>query len=141
MVVRSAWTSNGRVEDEEALLHLFNTAREGRGSILLTGNTPVSAWPLSLPDLKSRLQAAPNVRLAPPDDALLAAVLVKLFSDRQLEVEPSVLKYLLARMDRSFAAAGELVRRLDNASLAARRRITVPLARRVIGDGPAGQGA
>ena len=132
---------NGCVENEEGLLHLFNTARENAGSILLTGVAPVSGWSLALPDLRSRLRAAPNVGLAPPDDALLGAVLVKLFADRQLDVGPPVLKYLLPRMERSFAAAGELVQKLDNASLAARQRITVPFVRRVIGDGPAGHRA
>jgi chromosomal replication initiation ATPase DnaA len=72
------------------------------------------------------------VAIAPPDDALLAAILVKLFSDRQLRVESAVIDYLLARMERSFGAAARLVGRLDALGLALGRPITVALARRAV---------
>ncbi len=123
---------NGGVDDETALFHLYNHARDHGGTILLTGQAPASAWNLSLADLGSRLNAAPNVGLLLPDDALLGALLVKLFADRQLEVDPSVLNYLLSRMERSFAAAGDMVDRLDKAALAAGRAVTVPFARQVL---------
>ncbi|MFN3232666.1 MAG: HdaA/DnaA family protein [Alphaproteobacteria bacterium] len=123
---------NGTVQDEEGLFHLYNTARAHSATVLLTGRTPVSGWSLSLPDLLSRLRAAPAVGLALPDDALIGAILVKLFADRQLDVEPNVLRYLLSRMERSFAAAGDVVNALDKAALAARRRITIPLAKSVL---------
>ena len=54
--------------------------------MLLTARRPVAGWPLGLPDLASRLRAAPAVAIGPPDDALLGALLVKLFADRQLVV-------------------------------------------------------
>lgn len=117
---------------ERKLLHVYNMMRERRGHLLVTGRGAPSRWPLRLPDLRSRLAAAPAVGLGAPDDRLIAAVMVKLFSDRQLKVEPAVVNYLLTRMERSFAAARHLVSALDQASLAARREITVPLARRVL---------
>ena len=69
-------------------------------------------WGLTLPDLASRVQAASVARLDPPDDALLSAVLIKLFSDRQITVAPALVAYLLPRMERSFDAARALVARL-----------------------------
>ena len=123
---------NGVILDEEFLFHAYNAAHDGGGTVFLTGLMPASAWSLGLADLKSRLQAAPHAPLWPPDDSLLAVVLVKLFTDRQLEVEPNVLNYLVPRMERSFAAAGKLVARLDKAALSVGRRITVPLARQVM---------
>lgn len=83
---------------------------------------------MALPDLASRLGAFAVARLEPPDDALLSAVLVKLFADRQIAVDPDLIAYLLARMERSFAAAEALVVRLDRAGLARRRPVTARLA-------------
>jgi DnaA regulatory inactivator Hda len=121
------------VADEAALLHLYNLLQERRGHMLLTARTPAAAWPLKLPDLRSRLRAAPAVAIAPPDDALLGAVLVKLFADRQLRVGREVVGYLISRMERSFEAARRLVAALDEAALRERRPITLPLARDVMG--------
>jgi chromosomal replication initiation ATPase DnaA len=111
---------------------LFNLLREGGGHLLLTGRSPPARWPLALADLRSRLAALPVVALAPPDDAGLAAVIVKLFADRQLRVEPDVVRFLVERLDRSFAAAAAAVAALDRAALAHGRAVTVPLVRAVL---------
>ena len=119
---------------EETLLHLCNLVAERDGFLLLTGLAAPARWPLSLPDLTSRLKAMPAVAVGDPDDPLLAAVLVKLFADRQLAVGEEVVAYLLPRMERSFAAARRLVAAIDDASLAQRRPVTVPLARTVLAE-------
>jgi len=116
----------------EPLLHLHNLVVERRGTILLTAQEPPARWPGLLPDLRSRLSAAPVVAVAAPDDALLAALLVKLFADRQLAVGEDLVLFLLRHMERSFEAARRLVADLDAAALRERRAITVPLARSVL---------
>ena len=92
----------------------------------------MGAWTLRLPDLASRLRAAPAVAIGPPDDALLGAVLLKLFADRQLVVSEAVIEYLVRHMERSFAAAQMAVAGLDAASLRQQRPITVALARSLL---------
>jgi chromosomal replication initiation ATPase DnaA len=133
LAVEDADRVAGRPEAEEALFHLCNRLAVA-GSLMLTGRLPPAQWPVRLPDLASRLDAAPVARLEPPDDALLAAVLVKLFADRQIAVAPGLIGYLVARMDRGFAAAEALVARLDRAGLARHRRITPRLAAEVLRD-------
>lgn len=118
--------------DEEAFLHFYNAVVERNGNLLITARTPPSRWSLTLPDLRSRLLAVPAVAVGQPDEELLGAVLVKLFSDRQLPVGPDVLTYLLARMERSFAEAHAVVAALDRQALAERRKVTVHLAREVL---------
>lgn len=118
--------------DQTALFHLINLTRESRGHLLLTGRAAAARWPLDLPDLISRLRAMPTVAIGAPDDAVLAAVLVKLFADRQVRVGEELILYLIGRMERSFAAAVTLVETLDRASLAGQRAVTVPLARAVL---------
>ena len=68
---------------------------------------------MSIRDLASRLKALPVVTLAPPDEPLLRAVLVKLFADRQIAVDESLIGYLATRIERSFAAARAIVAQLD----------------------------
>jgi len=118
--------------DQAALFHLINLTRESRGHLLLTARTPAARWPLDLADLMSRLRAMPTVAIGAPDDPVLAAVLVKLFADRQVKVGEELVAYLLGRMERSFAAAVTLVETLDRVSLAGQRAVTVPLARAVL---------
>jgi len=120
--------------DEVALFHLLNMARESGAHVLITTTITPPAWPVRLPDLKSRLAALPIARLEPPDDELLRAVLAKLFADRQLVVGEEVLQYLLLRMERSLAFARDLVAALDTASLREKRPVTRHLAARVLRD-------
>lgn len=122
----------GGVVREEALFHLLNWVREGEGQILLTAREPLRRLGFSLPDLISRLGAIPSVSLAAPDDELLGALMAKLFADRQIAVDAAVARYVLARIERSCAAVRDAVAALDSASLASGRRITVPLARKVL---------
>lgn len=119
------------VTDQTALFHLHNLLAPA-GHLLLTATTPPRDWGLTLPDLFSRLQALPSLRLDPPDDALLAAVLVKLFADRQIAVPPNLISYLISRIERSFAAARIVVMALDAHALAAARPISRALAAEVL---------
>ncbi len=122
----------GEGADETTLLHLYNIIAERGGGLLLAARWPPSRWTIALADLASRLGALPAIGLMPPDDRLLAAVLIKQFDDRQLDVGEDVIAYVMARIERSFAAARELVQALDQAALAGQRRITIPLARDVL---------
>ena len=116
---------------EEALFHLY-TRLAPQGRLLLTAPTAPRDWGLALPDLLSRLQAMPIARLDPPDDDLLAGVLLKLFTDRQITAEARLIPYLLPRMERSIAAAQALVAALDARSLATHRPVTRVLAAEVL---------
>lgn len=120
------------LRDERALFHLMNLSRERGFDILLTSRSLPGAWPVALSDLRSRLRSLPFAEIGAPDDALLRAVLVKLFDDRQLSVPPGVIDYLLHRMERSIAEAADLVARIDRAALAERRRITARFAARFV---------
>ncbi|PTW60030.1 regulatory inactivation of DnaA Hda protein [Breoghania corrubedonensis] len=118
--------------DEEALFHLLNAARDASRQVLITSRSWPAAWNLTLPDLASRLRLATPVEVAEPDDDLLRRVLVKLFADRQLSVDLPVIEYLVVRMERSLEAANRIVATLDREALAARRRITRPMAAAVL---------
>ena len=110
--------------DETALFHLHNALRERGSALLLTSRMPASAWRIALPDLRSRLNAMPLASIDAPDEALLAQLAMKLFADRQVDVAPDVISYVLRRMERSPNAVARLVDAADRLSLAAKRPIT-----------------
>lgn len=114
--------------DERALFHLINFAREEHAFVLMTARSAPASWSLVVPDLASRLRVLPVVELAVPDDALLRAIVVKLFADRQLGVEESLIAYLATRIERSFAGAQRAVEALDREALRRQRPVTRALA-------------
>jgi chromosomal replication initiation ATPase DnaA len=122
----------GDAAQEESLLHLYNLIGEHQKFLLLIGRAAPARWKINLPDLASRLGSVPAVGIEQPDDVLLQKLLTKLFTDRQLILPADVLSYLLARMERSFAAAERVAGDLDKLSLAHQRRLTVALARMVL---------
>jgi chromosomal replication initiation ATPase DnaA len=120
--------------DEPALFHILNLAREEGAFVLITGSTFPANWDINLRDLGSRLRALPVVGLSAPDDALLRAVIVKLCADRQLAVDETVVGYLAARIERSFAAARAAVARLDQEALRLQRPVNRALAAELFRD-------
>ena len=122
----------GHPDDEEALLHLYNYVLETDGALLLASQTAPAHWPVALADLSSRMKALQGSGIAPPDDSLLAALLIKQFRDRQLRVGEEVVTYLVPRMERSFAAVSQIVAAIDTVALERLRPVTVPLVREVL---------
>jgi chromosomal replication initiation ATPase DnaA len=118
--------------DERALFHALNFARQDGSSLLITTPVLPSAWDIKLPDLRSRLQALPIAAMGQPDDALLRAVLVKQFTDRQLEISETIVSFLVARMPRSLGFVRTLVDEVDSAALEAGAEITRPFVARVL---------
>lgn len=123
--------------DERALFHLLNLAREHRTYLLLTARGAPGNWNLALPDLVSRLRAVPVVSVAPPDDALLRAVFVKLAADRQIELDDTLLRYLSHRVERSFSGARAAIERLDLEAMRLHRPINRALAAELFRSGSA----
>ena len=126
----------GGENSEEAVLHLYNHLAESGRHLMLTAKLPPARWGIGLKDLASRLNAASQAGIGAPDDALIAAVLVKQFQDRQLKIDEDVISFMLARMERSFEAARHMVHAIDTLALKERRNITVPLVRKVLEQDP-----
>lgn len=120
--------------DPQALLHLLNAAAEAGLKLLIAGREPPARWGGPLPDLVSRLRAVTAIRIDPPEDALLVALLARLLAERQFAVPATVQSYLVTRLPRTHAALADAARRLDVAGLALGGRITQRVADRVIAD-------
>ncbi len=117
------------IANEQLLFHILNLSRQTKLYVLLTSTLPpgeIAA--ITLPDLRSRLRALSVAIIEPPDEALLKVLLVKLFSDRQLSIEPPAVNYLARHLDRSWHAAAQVVEKVDELALATHRRVTRSLA-------------
>ena len=119
---------------ERSLLHVYNLINERKGHMLFCARTPPGRWGIKLADLSSRLNSLPVTEIALPDDKGLAAVLLKLFSDRQLKVERDVINFAISRMERSFKAAEDLASIVDKKALVMRRPVTIPLLSEVFSE-------
>ena len=122
----------GGGNSEEAVLHLYNHLAESGRHLMLTAKQPPARWGIGLKDLASRLNTASQAGIGAPNDALIAAVLVKQFADRQLKIDADVISFMLTRMERSFEAARAMVAAIDALALSQRRNITMPLVRQVL---------
>ncbi len=118
--------------DNEALFHLYNHYRNEGGYILFTSQQAPARLNFHLPDLRSRMNIVPSAAINEPDDEMLSALFLKLFTDRQITVAPEVINYMLHNTQRSFAYACKLVAEIDNISLAKKRAVSIAIVKEAI---------
>ncbi len=121
-------------QSEEALFHAWNVAQEHRRPLLLVADAAPPAWPVALPDLRSRLAASPVAVIGKPDDALSAALFARHFERRGLPAPTDLVDWLVARTERSHVAIERIVEALDRVAMERHRRLTIPLARSLLID-------
>ena len=115
------------------LLKAVADAGDAGRRIVLVGVGDPAAWARDLKDLRTRLEAMPRAILAEPDEELLQALLGKLFRDRQVDVNPSVIKYAAPRLQRTFEAVGAFVALADEMAMETNGRISLAIAQKIVG--------
>ena len=118
--------------DNEALFHLYNHYRNEGGNILFTARQAPARTHFALPDLQSRMNIVPSVAINEPDDEMLSALILKLFTDRQIMVAPEIICYIISNMQRSFAYARKLVAEIDSISLARKRAVSIAIVKEAL---------
>ena len=116
---------------ETELFHAWNRAQGGRPLLLIADAGPPE-WKITLPDLRSRIAATPHAAIGAPDDALVRALLERLFHRRGADARPDLIDWLAARIDRSHLTIERVVDLLDQGAMERRRRLTIPLARETL---------
>lgn len=118
--------------DEEALFHAWNQAQESGRPLVLVADSAPPAWEPSLPDLRTRLAVTPVIAIQPPDDALFAALIQRLFADRGLHLPTEALRYVVMRVARDYWTAERVVEAIDRFAIAERARLSIPTVRRAL---------
>jgi len=126
---------------ETALFHLLNQAMRADRPVLMTAGDLPSAWPLKTDDVRSRVRLAALFSVEADDDIQLSQMLVKLFADRQIAIEPRVVAYLVRRMERSPEEAVALVDLADKLALSRGSAITRTIAAEAVALRAARRGA
>lgn len=117
---------------EEAFFHFLNHVQQQKGYLLCTSRVAPVDLPLRIRDVRSRVMGLLQVKVSPPDEALLASLMLKRFSDKQLKVSPDVIAYAVNRIERSYRAANQLIQAIDAKALEQKREITIPLVREIL---------
>jgi len=112
---------------EEKLFHIINLAKENNKKLLMTSRKPISEIDLNLEDLKSRLNSILEAKIKEPDDQLMELLLIKIFNDKQLKINPNIIDFLLSRLERSYESINLFIEKIDKFSLEKGKKITIPL--------------
>ncbi len=119
---------------EEALFHLYNRVRDnGKTTLIISGQQPVANLPIRLPDLRSRLSWGLVFQINELSDDDKINTLSRLANNRGFELPSSVGQFLINRCGRNMHDLDALLNRLDEASLSAQRRITIPFVKSILG--------
>lgn len=117
------------IEDrsEEDLFHIINFTKESDKKLLMTSGKSISNIEFKLEDLKSRLNAVIEAKIMQPDDELMKLVLIKIFNDKQLLINPNVINFLKSRLERSYKSINDFIEKIDKFSLERGKKITIAL--------------
>ncbi|HAF43112.1 MAG TPA: chromosomal replication initiator DnaA [Sphingobium sp.] len=118
--------------DEHYLFHAWNEAQTRRRPLLMVGDAPPASWTVALPDLRSRLAAAPHVAIEEPDEGLARALICRAFDLAGASYAPDLPDWLLRRVEHRYGAIAEVTRLLDRAALSSGRKISVAMAKETL---------
>ena len=114
-------------KSEEDLFHIINFTKESDKRLLMTSGKSISKIEFKLEDLKSRLNAVIEAKIMQPDDELMKLVLIKIFNDKQLLINPNVINFLKSRLERSYKSINDFIEKIDKFSLEKGKKITIAL--------------
>ena len=114
-------------KSEQDLFHIINLVKENNKKLLMTSRKSISEIDISLEDLKSRLNSILEAKINEPDDQLMELILIKIFNDKQLKINPNVIDFLMSRLVRSYKSINLFIEKIDNFSLEKGKKITIPL--------------
>ncbi|PVZ64334.1 DnaA regulatory inactivator Hda [Pelagibaculum spongiae] len=123
----------GRADWEEALFHLYNRVRNSNGKLLVGGDKMPQALAVNLPDLRSRLAWGLVFQLPNMTDQHKISALQLRAGMRGLELTEEAARFLLKHSDKRFSLLFEKLDQLDKASLVAKRKLTIPFIKEVLG--------
>ncbi len=132
IAIDDAYKAIGNEDQEKVLLHIYNALKDKGGNMVLCFESPVKDYDFIVPDLKSRLMSLSVAAITPPDEELMAVMLTKMFSDRQIFVPQEVVQFILPRIERSFSVMRDLVEAIDHKALVQKKSVTIPLVKELI---------
>ena len=122
----------GHIEWQQGLTWLYNELRDNNHSMIMSGNKSATTIEVDIEDLKSRLAWDQVNQIKSPDDELKKEILRQKANARSFELSDEVIEYLLRRVDRNLGSLIAILDKIDHASLAEKRKITIPFVKELI---------
>ena len=120
-------------ETEEKLLYsLFNLVDTDNKYLLINSITPINEIKFNLNDLKSRSKNCLFAKIENPDDDLMFAIILKNFSDRQIQIDKKIIEFITKRIDRSYGKIGEFIYKIDELSLKKKKPIDFKTIKQIL---------
>ena len=123
---------NAKMEWQQGLTWLYNELKDNQHSLIISGKQSPANTELELDDLKSRLSSDQVIQIKSPNDELKIKILKQKAHERSFELGDEVIEFLIRRVDRNLISLVEVLDKIDHASLAEKRKITIPFVKELI---------
>ena len=120
------------IEDEKILYSVFNFVEQFNKYLIINSVEPMNSIKFSLPDLKSRLKNCIFAKIEKPDDDMIFALVLKHFSDRQIQIEKKIIQYITKRIERSYGKILEFIYKVDQYSLINKKPIDYKSIKKIL---------
>ena len=118
--------------DEKLMYSIFNLVDQDNKYLIINSQTPINEINYNLNDLKSRSKNCLFAKIDNPDDELMFAIILKSFSDRQIQIDKKLIDYIIKRIDRSYGKIEEFIYKVDELSLKKKKPIDFKIIKEIL---------
>ena len=118
--------------DEKLMYSIFNLVDQDNKYLIINSQIPINEINYELNDLKSRSKNCLFAKIDNPDDELMFAIILKSFSDRQIQIDKKLIDYIIKRIDRSYGKIEEFIYKVDELSLKKKKAIDFKIIKEIL---------
>ena len=118
--------------DEKLMYSIFNLVDQDNKYLIINSINPINEINYKLNDLKSRSKNCLFAKIDNPDDELMFAIILKSFSDRQIQVDKKLIDFIIKRIDRSYSKIVDFIYKVDELSLKKKKAIDLKIIKQIL---------
>ena len=118
--------------DEKLMYSIFNLVDQDNKYLIINSTDPINEASFKLNDLKSRAKNCLFAKIDHPDDELMFAIILKNFSDRQIQIDKKLIDFIIKRIDRSYGKIADFIYKVDELSLKKKKAININIIKEIL---------
>ena len=118
--------------DEKLMYSIFNLVDQDNKYLIINSINPINEINYNLNDLKSRAKNCLFAKIDNPDDELMFAIILKSFSDRQIQLDKKLIDFIIKRIDRSYGKIADFIYKVDELSLKKKKAIDLKIIKEIL---------
>ena len=118
--------------DEKLMYSIFNIVDQDNKYLIINSIKPINEFNFNLEDLKSRSKNCLFAKIDSPDDELIFAIILKNFSDRQIQIDKKLIDFIIKRIDRSYGKIADFIYKVDELSLKKKKAIDLKIIKEIL---------